>query len=574
VGGINFKWTRDDWTAAFDLGYASQERESLQRRVQADVDFSTQNDPARFSIWPDRRDDSTIPFVGINGWFDIRSGVPIVYFEDVNGVPLDPNDLTDLNFDQDRQSFYVEDNSEKSMRLDLEKAFDGGLLDNIKFGFAYRERDGARTELRTSGDAGTRNTGEFADIPIDQFGTRTVTGFMHDINVPGFYHSFTVPDIYGWLAADPVGTFAVSPWDGIVRQDREYNIEEDITAYYLQFGFSNDDARFPFRGNIGVRYADTDQTSTGALGVQDGDNFVPLDPDNPYATTVRSYDDVLPAANIAFDISENWIFRLAASQTVSRPDPVDLRQGWDLDDIDGSDNEGDAGNPDLDPYRTDNYDLSLEWYPEGGGAYAIGFFYKKLDGFIADGEEIVPIDLSPFDPELGFQDFEIERPVNTEGGDIKGFEFAVHQPFDTFTDGFWADFGVTASYTYVDAELEAVRGSGRFVELRGTSEWSYNIVTYYENGPFSARLAYNDRDEFLHQEAVSSNDFDEFTEGTEYVDLNLDYRFNRNWRLRFSANNLTDSQRYRLWGTTSGTRYFSDLRNDGRTYVLELRGSM
>jgi iron complex outermembrane receptor protein len=267
------------------------------------------------------------------------------------------------------------------------------------------------------------------------------------------------------------------------------------------------------------------------------------------------------------------VYRFAASKTVTRPDPVDLRQGWDLDDIDGTDNEGDSGNPDLQPYRTDNYDMSLEWYPEGGGAYAIGVFYKELEGFIADGEEIVPIDLSPFDPTLGIQDFEIERPINTDGGDITGFELALHTPFDVFSDGFLSHFGINASVTYVDAKLDAVRGTGRFVELRGTSEWSGNIVAYFEKGPFGARVAYNDRDDFLHQEAVSSNDFDEFTEGGEYVDVNLDYRFNENWRLRLTGNNLTDTQRFRIWGAASND-YFSDQRNDGRTYVLELRGNL
>jgi TonB-dependent receptor len=573
VGGINVKWSNDDWSVAADVGYASQEREFLQRRVQADVDFSTQNDPARFSLWPDRRDDSTIPFVGINGSFDISSGVPIVMFEDVNGVPLDPTDPTDLNFDQDRQGFIIEDNSELAFRLDVEKAIDNGFLDRVNFGYAYRDRDGLRSELRTSGDAGTRNTGPFSDIAIEQFGTKMVTGFMNDISDPNFYHSFVVPDIHAWIAADPVGTFAVAPADGIVRQDREYDVEDQIEAGYVQASFSNDDARFPFRGNIGVRYARTRQTSVGFLGVQDGDNFVPLDPDNPIAGTDRTYSDTLPSFNIAFDLTDTVVYRFAASKTVTRPDPVDLRQGWDLDDIDGTDNEGDSGNPDLQPYRTDNYDMSLEWYPEGGGAYAIGVFYKELEGFIADGEEIVPIDLSPFDPTLGIQDFEIERPINTDGGDITGFELALHTPFDVFSDGFLSHFGINASVTYVDAKLDAVRGTGRFVELRGTSEWSGNIVAYFEKGPFGARVAYNDRDDFLHQEAVSSNDFDEFTEGGEYVDVNLDYRFNENWRLRLTGNNLTDTQRFRIWGAASND-YFSDQRNDGRTYVLELRGNL
>ncbi len=197
------------------------------------------------------------------------------------------------------------------------------------------------------------------------------------------------------------------------------------------------------------------------------------------------------------------------------------------------------------------------------GRFYLGWFRDGADRFYTG-----------IDPDLGVLEYEISRPVNTDGGDITGLEFAFHQPFDAFTDGFFSYFGINASFTWVDAQLDAVReGTGRFIELRGTSDFSMNIVGYYEQRPVcSVRLAYNDRSDFMHQEAESAKDFDEWTTGTEYVDLNVDWRFNRHWRLRFSANNLTDSQRYRIF-RTAGADYFSDLRNDGRTYTLELRGN-
>ena len=582
VGGINLKWSNDDWTAAFDFGYAQQDRTFLQRRVAADVDFSDQNDPARFPLYLDTEDDPLLS--GINGTFDIRNGWPEVHYWDVNGVPLDVTDASYLNFDTDRQTYITEDNSETAFRLDFAKAVadrnDGDIIsfiDEVSFGFAFRDREGFRNELRIEGEAGTRNSGEFADIGMEQFGVIRIDNFMDEISDPNFTHrSFVVPDTRAWIAADPAGTFSQDPRTGIQRQDRLYDIDEEITAAYLQFSFSGGDG-VPFRGNIGVRYAETEQSSGGFVGAQDGADFFPLDPDEPYIITNRKYDDTLPSFNIAFDLADEWIARFAASKTVTRPDPVDLRQGWDFDsdfedayDGDARDQVGNSGNPDLEPYRTDNFDATLEWYPEAGGAYAFGLFYKELDGFISDGVEFIDVDLSVFDPDLGVVTYEIQRPVNTDGGTVKGWELSMHTPFDSFTDGFLSHFGVNASITYVDAELDAVRGSGRLVSLRGTSEWSGNLVTYFELEKFSARLAYNTRDDFLHQEAVSPNDFDEYTEGQEYVTLNLDYKFNKNWRLRFTGNNLTDSQRYRLWEN----KYFSDQRDDGRTFVLELRGRM
>jgi outer membrane receptor protein involved in Fe transport len=82
-------------------------------------------------------------------------------------------------------------------------------------------------------------------------------------------------------------------------------------------------------------------------------------------------------------------------------------------------------------------------------------------------------------------------------------------------------------------------------------------------------LAYNWRDDFLYQEGAEG--FLEYTEGTAVLDLNVDWRFNRHWRLRFSANNLTDEQTVRYFISPG---LMSDIRDNGRTYVLELRGSM
>jgi len=154
---------------------------------------------------------------------------------------------------------------------------------------------------------------------------------------------------------------------------------------------------------------------------------------------------------------------------------------------------------------------------------------------------------------------------------VKGAEFAFHTPFDTFTDTFWQYFGINGSVTYVDAEMDAVvPENGLPISLRGTSEWSGNFVTYYERKKFAARLAVNYRSDYLYQEAADETRHDEWTKGGTFIDLNLDYRFNKRWLLRFSANNLTGETRLRYW-ETAGTNRFSDDRDNGQYYTVELR---
>ena len=45
---------------------------------------------------------------------------------------------------------------------------------------------------------------------------------------------------------------------------------------------------------------------------------------------------------------------------------------------------GTAGNPNIDPYRATQEDLSLEWYPNKDTAYTIALYNKNLKNFIVD----------------------------------------------------------------------------------------------------------------------------------------------------------------------------------------------
>ena len=70
-------------------------------------------------------------------------------------------------------------------------------------------------------------------------------------------------------------------------------------------------------------------------------------------------------------------------------------------------------------------------------------------------------------------------------GEIKGFNLSYQQPFGE------TGFGIVANYTYADGETAAGN------DLPFQSENQYNISPYYEKGPFSARVTYGWRSEYL-----------------------------------------------------------------------------
>ena len=558
VGGLNLEWNNgDDWTVAVDFGYADQTTERTLERLRSRL-----NTDWRDGTGDPRLDD------GVSGTYDIRSGYPIAILYDSNGDVIDPLDITHQYVELLERRIFWEEASDESFRLDFTKELDDrsdgdlySFFDSVQFGFAFNSQKFSRDVI----GAQDPNSG---DYDLSTVRSVIADGILTDVNIPGFVHTFAVGDI-----ADPVFTdFLTTPVvvayrdengdivnpEGLyeIEQEETFDVTEDVTAFYLQGNFSGE-GPVPYRGNIGVRYVDTEQTNFGWVGEGDGLGFEPLDPQNPQVETSRNYDHVLPSLNLAFDLTDEWVLRFAANKALTRPDPIDMASRLDLD---TEDFEGNGGNPNLQPYTTVNYDMSVEWYPESGGSYGIGFFYKDLESFISSGSNTQTIDGDEYD---------IRRPVNTDGGTINGVEFQFHTPFD-FLPGFLQYFGINGSYTYVDAEMDAVvPDRGTPISLRGTSEKSGNLVLYFEKEKFGARIAANYRSDYLFQEASDTDRFDEFTEGRTIVDMNIDYIIMENMKVRLSANNLTEERRGRYWDTPG--QYYSDERDNGRTLVLEFR---
>ncbi|MEE4216363.1 MAG: TonB-dependent receptor [Xanthomonadales bacterium] len=597
VGGINVNWSGDLWNINGDVGYAKQHTKRYDQQVGTDLasDYRNRNNA-----------DPRMQF--LNAWWD-TTGPGGVTTAGLTGVDEDGNltpfDATDPSLYRFRRAWFTlteELTDDTSARIDFTRELPGreegdlwSIFEGVMFGVAWNERDGNREKARYREDETASNGHDILDIDrydiISGYELQGINNYRNDI--PGVTHDFIFLSNRDPVF-DPLWALADDELETI--HNNEYEIVEEITSFYIQLPFGG----LSYRGNIGARWVNTDQTAIGWVGGSEiSEDGLSLSDEYVIQTTKKDYDDLLPSFNIAFDLSDTWVLRLAANKSMTRPDPLDLAAWLNLGEFydeeeDGGQPTGSSGNPDLEPYYADNYDMSLEWYPESGGAYAFGLFYKDIEGWIARGRQdewhTAPYGVDgdgsgSFDPdeitdgvpgnggdyyEMRESLYSIRKMVNTDGGTIKGAEFSFHQPFDAWTEGFWSYFGINGSLTYVDAEMDAVVPENQLpISLRGTSEWSGNLVAYFERKKFSARLAMNYRDDFLFQEAEDPYRHDEWTEGSTIVDLNMDYRFNRSWVLRFSANNLTGENRLRYWNAP--TQPFSDDRDNGQYYTLELR---
>src|SRR5690606_17130090 len=224
-----------------------------------------------------------------------------------------------------------------------------------------------------------------------------------------------------------------------------------------------------------------------------------------------SYTDVLPSLNLRYDVSDALVTRAAVSRSVVRPlfEAVASRLAVE-------DNEASVGNPDLDPYSSWNYDLSMEYYPSDISVVSAGLFYKDIDDFIFT---------QVFDDfEFGgrvFDEAEIAR--SGDSAEVKGLEFSYQQqlgflpsPFDGLL--------VSFNYTLVDSEATF---DGRAIPLPKQSDNIAGFVLGYEKYGLDLRLAMSHRDDYL-DEVVDAG-FDRYHDTHTQWDMTAKFHVDDQW---------------------------------------------
>ena len=129
-------------------------------------------------------------------------------------------------------------------------------------------------------------------------------------------------------------------------------------------------------------------------------------------------------------------------------------------------------------------------------------------------------------------------------------------------------FGVAANYTYVHSGLTYNNYViGEQFALEGLSN-SANFVPFYEKGPWSIRLAYNWRGQYLAARFDGTGPNPVYVEPYGQVDLSVTYQFNKHFSAQIEAINLTNetmrshgrTQNELEFATQTGTRYLLGLR--------------
>jgi TonB-dependent receptor len=302
----------------------------------------------------------------------------------------------------------------------------------------------------------------------------------------------------------------------------------------------------PFSGNIGVRVARTKQTSSG-YAVSNG-----------VATAVafeKDYTDVLPSLNIAANLSEDLIGRFAASRAITRPNLAEIAPGLSLaTDI----NNASGGNPALDPFRSKNLDLSLEWYFNKFGSLTGAAFWKDFDSY--ETTATTPVDI----PGSKFGTYNLTSVVNGGTAKLTGLEIG-YQQFLSFLPGPFDGLGIEASYTRVWQDSTFTTGNRQVTDsLIGVSPSSYNVVGFYEKASFAARVGYFWRNHYLAR-LGPSNGTDEIFDSFGSLDGSISYTVSPHFTVTAEALNIVDSSVYTYASVKSRPQ---EIFHYGRTVTL------
>ena len=167
-----------------------------------------------------------------------------------------------------------------------------------------------------------------------------------------------------------------------------------------------------------------------------------------YQNVVKhTYNDVLPSANLKFDLDKNLVLRFAVAETMARPDYSALGGSITADD---TTHTGNGGNPNLKPIRSTNFDAALEWYFAPRSLLSAGLFYMDLTNYVALRH--LP-DAAAQHPHQQRSRPTRSRRRSTAAARSKGVELAWQQPLRRRLRR------ASANYTYADAEGAARHGA-------------------------------------------------------------------------------------------------------------------
>ncbi|MFA4894250.1 TonB-dependent receptor [Brevundimonas sp.] len=382
----------------------------------------------------------------------------------------------------------------------------------------------------------------------------------------------------GMISYDPFALVDSGIYNLIAARDDNllafgWEVSEEVRTAYIKADLDTTLLGMPLTGNLGFQVVQTDQSSNGTQAAGNPAVARPVSGGDDYV-------EVLPSVNLVFEAREDLFVRIGLARQLARPRMDQMRASINIDydpskaantSVSNSPWGGSGGNPALRPWIANAVDISVERYFGTSAYISVAAFYKDLESYIYDQQEVrdfagYPV---PSGPAPAITQGIISTPQNGEGGVIQGVELAISTPFDVFSP--WLEgFGATFSLSYTDSEIVPNPGNPS-QPLPGLSRTVGNLTVYYERDGLQARISNRYRSEFLGElSGVGTDRIQRMVDAESVVDAQIGYEFQsgplEGLSALFQVNNLTDEP-FKTF-ENDDTRRVLDYQSYGRTYLF------
>ncbi len=419
------------------------------------------------------------------------------------------------------------DDEMKGIRLAAKRELDWGPVNHFEGGVNYSSRSKDYKAVKEAYDLKTGATS--LAFPAGILQSPATLGFGSIPSVANF-------DVATLLAT---GLFSSRPDDLSSAPNRIWGVREKVLTAYSKLGLDFQ-AGIPVHGNFGVQVVHADQTGTGLYW--DGTGTVPV-------SGGTSYTDVLPSLNLVGDLGSNTLLRFGAAKVLARPNMEDMRAGvnnisraitapglW----------SATGGNPTLEPWRADAFDVSLEKYYGKRSYVSAAAFRKNLKSTVYN--QTVPYNFTGYpDPLNGVPPIityagTMSTMANGDGGYVSGTELSVAWDAGMLSSAL-SGFGLVASASHTNSNIH--QGNNLDNPLEGLSGNVNSLVLYYEKGGFQTRIAQRYRSTYMAAVRNAWGDTSYTTiEPERVLDFQIGYGFEtgtyKGLSFLFQINNLTN----------------------------------
>jgi len=547
--------------------------------LKANFDVSTS------SAKDDRAGRDRFNVVGIinNYTFDGTNSVPTVVHDGFANGSLPDANLSRLHYNEKGRQFTNKDKINE-YKADFTYTPGGDVFEKAKFGIYRQEREKSSFQIFASqcafcgyGTAAPNDTIDFKPFTAKNF-------------FPGLIDTFYAYD------GDKYVDYLASTGNPITPtlQNNRYTINEDVTSLYMDFTFGYELGDMPLSVNFGARYSDT-KVSVSAIQSFISDIIPTTDAtlfSNVFgpATDINkggSYANLLPSVNVKLNIKEDMVLRFSVYDSLTRPTMSQLSPSTNFNEPRRQNLTASGGNPELKPFRSQNWDASFEWYYGDANLFSFAVFNKDVADFIVTqtGSETYTLADRANQPNFncsltnsalctgavvesteelnGSQEvYTVSRPQNGETARITGYEIAVTHMFDN-------GFGVTANATVVDSNVSLGADATQSFALEGLGD-SQNLIVFYEQEDWQARIAYNNRQGFLRRIDNGFNGEPINTDTYGQVDVSGSYDINENFTVFVEGVNITGEQ-LRQTGRFADQTY--SIEDNGSRYSIGVRAT-